>query len=105
MQKVSLKRGDTLIMNVAATDDAGNPANLTGWSIRSQLRQGDTLIDTLVFTGTDLANGLFSLKNGAAGTSAYPVTTLVCDIEYTDASGVVTSTETFAVVVTADVTR
>jgi hypothetical protein len=105
VQKVQLKRGDTLIMNVTATSDTGSVADLTGWTVRAQLRQGNTLVDTLVYTAVDLPNGRFTLKNGAAGTTGYPVSTLVCDIEYTDPSGVVASTETFGVQVLADVTQ
>lgn len=102
MQKILLKRGDTLIWSCALADQSGVAVDLTNWVIESQVRDGDTLIGELTIVPTSLPNGQFNLQSGS--TSAWPVRNLFCDIQYTTPDGIVTSSETFIVSMVKDVT-
>lgn len=102
MITIDFKRGDTFALGAAAsgTGDAG----LAGWSIRSQIRNGDTLVAELDVDVTDEAGGEFTLSY-SGDTSAWPLRRLETDIEYTDPDGNVVSTETYYISVLKDVTR
>lgn len=102
---MSMKRGDTFSLTTSVTDpNNGNAAaDITGWTIRSQVRRGKNLTEELTVTITDAVNGVFTLAATAALTALWKVGTHVCDIQVTRPSGV-TSSETFNVVVCEDVT-
>ena len=102
MTTLSIKRGDTFLYTASLSDDAG-PTNITGWTIASQVRDdNDALVATLNVTVTNAALGQFTVRHD--DTSAWPAR-LVWDLQYTDAAGVVRSTETIVLSVMADVTR
>lgn len=103
MQKIHHKRGDTFFLANRLTQD-GAPIDLTGWSVRSHVRDGDTLVKALTYAVVLAADGQYSLTAAPADTEDWPVKTLHCDIEYTSPGGTVTSTETFLIVVIKDVT-
>lgn len=103
MQKIHHKRGDTFFIANRLTQDNA-PIDLTGWTVRSQVRDGDTLVQSLTYAVAVAADGQYTLTAPAASTASWPVKTLLCDIEYTSPGGTVTSTETFQIVVIRDVT-
>lgn len=101
---IPLKRGDTFLLE-ATVQQGGVPQDLTGWGIRSQVRQGVNMVADLEVTPTDLAEGQYRLLCPSSRTRDWPTKLLDCDIEYTSPSGQVVSTDTFKIDVKADVTR
>jgi len=102
MQSVPHKRGDTFLFNAVLTD-AGVPVDITNIDIRCQIRDKDTLVATAVVTkAVPNSDGAFSLR--VSDTTAWPIKTLLSDIEYT-INGQIISTETFEIPVTKDITR
>lgn len=100
--RIPFKRGDTFLLEGTVTQNS-TPQNITGWSIRSQVRNGEALISDLVVEYVDRTIGKYRLRKD--DTTAWPAKVLTCDIEYTTDSGQVVSTETFEIEVKADVTR
>lgn len=98
---VTLKRGDSFVFtNNTLLDDAGNPINLTGWSIRSQVRDRESvLIEELIVQVGELDYSVSS-----SGTTEWPIETLFWDVEYTTPEGIIFSSDTIAVKVTQDIT-
>lgn len=100
MTTIAFKRGDTFEINC----DVGQ--SIVGWTIRSQVRDdADNLVLALTVTVTDSATGLYKLSATPAQTALWPANPLLCDIEYTDSSGFVSSTETFTIDCRKDITR
>lgn len=99
------KRGDTFVLN-SDVETEGVAVDITGWTIASQIRdRDDIVIQTLTVTITDAVNGRLSLSATPTQTELWPVSSLFCDIEFIDDTGVVTSTETFTINVLLDITR
>jgi len=99
------KRGDTFVLNSDVASD-GVAADITNWTISSQIRDmGDTIVQSLTVTVTDAVNGRLKLSATPAQTALWPIGKMSCDIEFTDGSGIVTSTETFTINVILDITR
>lgn len=104
MPSVQIKRGDTFSFGCAVS---GLALGLTGWQVRSQVRQGGTLLDELTVTITDEAGGLFTVKESNAGETAnWPLASGVglasangikWDIRFTSPDGDVITTETIDV--------
>lgn len=101
---IPLKRGDTFVLEATAQQN-GSPQDLTGWAIRSQVRNGSNLVAEMDVSYTDREAGRYRLACPASATQDWPVKALDCDIEYTSPAGQVVSTETFKIDVKADVTR
>jgi len=104
MATITHKQGDTLDWVINLTD-TGSPVDITDWSVRAQIRQGDTLIFNLTVTVVDAANGLFRLSATAAQTDTWSAGSHSCDVEFTDDSSNVFSTETFNVVILEDISH
>ena len=103
---ITVKRGDTLSVAGVATQDSGVALNLTGYTVRSQVRSSaGALVAALTVTVTNAALGTFALGATAAATATWLAGRHVCDVEYTSAGGVVSSTATFPIAVSEDVTR
>lgn len=100
------KRGDTFILPLCTfwknktTQEKQSLANVT---IRSQIRKGSTLVDTLVPTVISEAEGTFSLSESAT-TKNWPVAVLDIDIEFTLNTNQIISTTTFQIEVIKDIT-
>jgi hypothetical protein len=98
------KRGDTFALVCIYKVD-GVPTSIAGFDVRSQLRRTNK---TLVADFTaNIANqstdpGKFTLTPDT-DTEDWPIETLVCDIEISQA-GTIRSTQTFAVPVVRDIT-
>jgi hypothetical protein len=103
------KRGDTVLLGCTLTEDDGTtPVDVSGWAIASQIRGLDgTLLVELEATITDGAAGEYALECAVedADTSEWALGLYEIDIEYTDLSGRIVSTETAAFQVIGDVTR
>lgn len=100
---LNLKRGDTLLIEAALANN-GQPVNITGWSIRSQIRRNNQLVDDLVVTVTDALMGKYTIASSGS-TENWPVAQLRTDIEYTTDTGQIVSTETYYINCVEDVTR
>jgi hypothetical protein len=83
------KRGDTFILGC----EVG--VNLSLWEVRSQVRHGDKLVATLVYTLVSSSAELSQYKLHFDDTTDWPIGKLNCDIEYTTDTGQIISTETF----------
>lgn len=103
--QIRFKRGDTFRFSATVTDTAGTAIDITGWTIRAQVRTDSmALIDEAVITVTNAAGGEYQLT--VADTTAWvPRETYAMDIQYIDSGGVKVSTETLYVSVLEDVTQ
>ena len=102
MDAIMFKKGDTFRLSCTYAID-GVPSALPP-GIRSQLRSPyGQLVAELSVAVVDAPNGLFDLT--APDTSSWPLDTLSQDIQYTDATGNVASTDTFTIQCVADVTH
>lgn len=96
--KINIKKGDTFSIAVIAKDGSGSPVNLTGHTIAPKIKDN---------AGNVIATPSVSVTNAAAGeytltvndTSGWPVGVLYGDVTYTDPGSVITSTETFQIIV------
>lgn len=108
MAEIYHKRGDTLLLTNVWRDSAGNPVNLTPYTITSQIR-ATNFVQDLVVVKTNAAGGVFTCSLSAALSANLPLTTsnasrLFWDVEFNDA-GVVVSSETVQIVVVEDITQ
>lgn len=100
------KRGDTFMMNCYLESSA--TTDFAGYQIRSQIRDSsDVLIAELdvainSMTSTSLN---YSIGKNKSFTQSWPTGKHFIDIEFTDAAGVTTSSETMIQPVIADITR
>lgn len=107
---ISIKQGDTLSIAGQALQDSGAALDLTGSTIRAQVRTRDgtgygALLTALTVTVVSATAGTFTLAATSVQTAAWPVGRLACDLELTDSGGAITHSETFDVHVRAAVTR
>lgn len=58
---IPLKRGDTFVLEATAQQN-GSPQDLTGWAIRSQVRNGSNLVAELDVSYTDRGGGPLSAR-------------------------------------------
>lgn len=103
MANITHKRGDTLEWVVTLTQDAV-AVNITDWTIKSQIRQDTTLIAELTVTKTNSLSGQFSLTATATQTASWTLGTSSVDIEFTDPTGYVVSSQTFTLQLVKDIT-
>ena len=99
------KRGDTFQYDCVLRQKKNGPAiDITGWHIRSQLRDlQDSLICEFTVQVLEAAAGHYQLS--AADTRTWPPGHAAMDIEYRDAQGVIRSTETLNVQILKDETH
>lgn len=104
MAEIKHKRGDSFRLSASVKTGADGVAiDITGWTIRSQLRKPDaTLIDTLSVSYIAPTGGSFEIYSD--NSSIWPTGVAVMDIEYTDGAGKIFSTETIQVRIMGDVT-
>lgn len=103
----SHKRGDTFTYSATLKNSAtGAVVDLTGYSIAAKIRQAD-LTEVFTFSpsiDTPATAGIYSMSATAAQTATWAVGTHQLDVEFTDGSGTVTSTDTMAFTVVQDIT-
>lgn len=104
MTSLRHKQGDSFEWVVTLTDDQ-EPVDITSWSIRAHIRNNDTLVAALTITKTDPTGGVFTASATAAQTDTWTAGDHKCDIEFTDASSVVLSTDTFDVSILEDISH
>jgi hypothetical protein len=99
------KRGDTFQYDCVLREKKNGPAiDITGWHLRSQLRDlKDVLICEFVITLLEATGGHYRLS--AADTRDWPPGNAAMDIEYRDIEGVIRSTETLNVQILKDETH
>ena len=100
---LNFKRGDTFTTE-AVLVDGNTPTDLTGWSIRSQIRRNNQLIDELVVDIVAPEEGRYTMTSSAPTTN-WPIATLRSDIEYTTPTGQIISTDTYYINCVEDITR
>ena len=83
--------------------DASIVVDITGWTMKSQVRHAKKLISELDITVVDAANGIFTLSKDDLDTVSWPIRSLTCDVEFVRPEGKVSS-ETFLVNVIEDQT-
>jgi hypothetical protein len=98
---ITLKRGDSFVFtNNQLLDENQQPLDLTGWSIRSQIRtKKSELIKEL-----DVAINQFDYSITSMDTTLFPIETLYWDIQYTTPDGVIFSSDTVPINVILDIT-
>ena len=103
------KRGDTIKWNCIYEDAENNPIDLTGYQIKTQARANSTSKKTLFdlsigngITITDSVNGLYDID--LQDTALFKTGEYVVDIQYTDNSNTIISTETFKLEIVKDIT-
>jgi hypothetical protein len=99
---LKFKRGATFLLAGQYLNDDGTPRPLTGVELKSQVRDKDKLIATLVVNVTDEAAGNYQLM--ASSTAKWPTGTLTWDIKESVA-GIVRYTQTMTLLVEASVTE
>lgn len=100
-----IKRGDTFTLACTYKQN-GVVYDVTNFTIRSQVRDSSgALVEELAVTKANQAAnpGVFVLA--AADPMDWPVDLLSCDIQFSDAEGVVRSTQTFQIPVVEDITQ
>ena len=100
------KRGDTFNMSgqVDVTDNGIAIPDLTGWTGSAQIRTlDDVLVADLEFTWLNAATRTCKLYK--LTTTAWPIGIAEIDIQLTNASAEIVSTETVQIEIVKDVTR
>jgi hypothetical protein len=105
MATITHKRGDTFELTMTL-ETQGVAVDLTDFTISCQMRdQIDALIQTFTVVKTDPTNGVFTVSATDAETYLWPVANLFTDIEFIALDSTVSSSDTFSIQVTKDITR
>lgn len=105
MITIKFKRGDTFLRNCQISEN-GVPIDITGWTIRSQIRdKSGVLVDNLVTSITNAATGSYTINKSAVSTASWIVGDHFMDIEFTTSAGSVMSTETVRIKIETDITK
>lgn len=105
MATIAHKRGDTFELT-CSLENGGNDVDITGWTVAAQLRKtDDTLVQAMTITVTNASAGEFTITAANTETDDWPLGNLDIDVEFTEASGAVSSSETFTINVIKDITR
>lgn len=103
---MKFKRGNTFDMSGLATVyvNGVKVTDFTGWTGASQIRtRQDVLVCDLTFEWLDTAGNMRIYCPGS--TQAWPIGTALIDVEFTDPSGRVVSTDTAILDIGQDVTH
>lgn len=106
MQTLRFKRGDTWTVTADALS-AGQPVDLSSVAIQSQIRAtpDGSVVATWTITESVTVTGRYTMTIAAATTASIAEGTYLCDVQYTDGGGAVSSTSTFAIEVSLDITH
>jgi len=93
------------IITVSSTN--GQPLNLSGYSVASQMRKSYSSSTAYAFTASvyDAANGKVRLQLSASASSAIPAGRWLYDVEITSASGTKTRVVEGIVTITPQITQ
>lgn len=81
---ISAIQGNTLLLNVTANDSAGNPINLSGYSVRGYVKYNYSntgILLNLNPTITSYVGGSVNISGNASDISNMPVGIFVYDLE------------------------
>ena len=100
-------RGDDFLIPMSLTDpeNSGEPVDITGWTIASQVRYSRQLLNDLSVNITNGSGGAFELALAYAQTMKWPVRDLKCDIQFDRPVGGRVSSRTFIIRVLEDQTQ
>lgn len=103
---VTIVRGDDFSMGVALQDATPAAIDLTGWTLRAQVRArpNGPLLASWTFTNRNDAAGTFTMNLSAADTAKLPEA-CESDLETVDAGGVVRTYLRLTMTVEGDTTR
>lgn len=105
MATIAHKRGDTFELT-CSLENGGNDVDITGWTVAAQLRKtDDTLVQAMTITVTNASAGEFIISASDTETDDWPIENLEIDVQFTEASGNISSSETFTINVIKDITR
>lgn len=105
MATITHKRGDTFELT-CSLENQGNDVDITGWTVAAQLRKtDDTLVQNMTITVTNAAAGEFTISAPDTETDDWPIENLEIDVQFTESSGNISSSETFTIAVIKDITR
>lgn len=91
---IDFKLGDTYVLSGRLSTGG----SIAGYGIRSQIKNGDELIKDLTVSVTNAALGDYqSAPVPPSETALWPLADLTSDVEFTDTSGKIFSTETFII--------
>ncbi|GAB0119492.1 hypothetical protein [Acidisoma sp. 7E03] len=100
------KRGTTFVLMLQAQDDAsGDPHDLTGSTIASQLRNSLGELVAELTAAPDTQFQTWVRLSFAGDTSAWPLGMLSCDVRVTNPDGTNWATETITIQVVERVTQ
>jgi hypothetical protein len=104
-QVIEWKRGDSFVVDEPGMLADGQPLDMTGWTVESQIRRKDTgeLVATMAQSWTTRGIGAFRLE--VKDTTAWPLIVLAWDVQLTDPAGYVASTPTRYIRCKQDETR
>lgn len=92
---ITLKSGDTLMLDAQLTDAEGQPIDMSGWTVACQVRDNrGWMVADLAPVLTMPALGQYEIRKPTTG---WAPGTYRADLRYTDAGGNVLSTESFNV--------
>jgi hypothetical protein len=106
-QDIRIMRGDTEVFNIALTDSANAPINLTGDVFTSQIRYNrddSSIAATFTCVVTDAAAGLVTLTLSPVSSALLNAGVAYWDLQRND-SGVITTLVAGKCTILADVTR
>jgi len=104
MENIQIKRGDSFNFSAAITDDSDVAISGIASKLQCQIRDMDGNLITEMTIAEGGTAGTYIFRSG--DTSNWPADEkLYCDIQYTDADGIIASTDTFGITVREDVTR
>ena len=100
---LTLKAGDTLMLDAQLTDAQGLPIDMTGWAVACQMRDNrGAIVADLAPVLTAPTLGKYEIRKATTG---WPVGIFRADLRYTDSGGNVLSTESFNVRLTDAVSQ
>ncbi len=100
---IDFKRGDTFELGGQALDANDDPVDLTSYTIKAQIRDKYKLVGDAVVTKVVAANGEYKARIN--NTILWPVKRLSYDVQFTDSTGYVESTETIIINCVEDVSQ
>lgn len=103
MATVTFKRGDTLPINYTRIDANGAAVDITGSTVRCEMVRDASRV-VLTCSITNAAAGAVYISLTPAQTTDLALGDYKADVQFTDASGVVQSSETFTVTCLEDIT-
>jgi hypothetical protein len=100
----TIERGATFSLTVTYKDASANPVDLTGWTVRMQVRE--TPADSSPILTSEGGSGVITATISAATTSALTQTTAYYDIEAEQTStGIVKRVLRGRIIISAEITR